>query len=588
MKQHLELFVKYLRPIRPRATLLAVLIFASIGLQLVNPQIIRYFIDTAVAGKDAQPLLLAALAFLGISLLAQLIGIAAVYVGEDVGWRATNQLRADLVRHCLRLDLSFHNAHTPGEMIERIDGDILNLANFFSRFVVRILGNVLLLIGVLLVLVFVDWRITLTLLTYIVLGLLGMAYLRQIAVPHWQAARQASADLFGFLEEQLAGTEDVRSSGAVAHTIQQLFAFNKVYLHKELNSATAGTLIVGIWVALYVLGQAVSFALSYYLLTRGVITIGAVYLVIYYTHFVFLRLSEIADQIQDLQRATASIGRVSTLYALQSKIQSPAAPAILPPGPLAVQFDDVTFGYGELEPVLRNVSFQLAPGKTLGLLGRTGSGKTTITRLLLHLYEPTHGVIRLGVHASRPDGAETRDLRELALDDLRRRVGLVTQHVQLFNASVRDNVTLFDASIPDTEIRRVIAELGLSDWYATLPNGLDTMLETAGSNLSAGEAQLLAFTRVFLRNPDLVILDEASSRLDPVTEKRIERAIDKLLANRTSIIVAHRLNTVQRADHVMIIEGGQIQEFGDYQALAYDPASRFYHLLQTGLQEVLA
>src|SRR3972149_10368255 len=165
MKQYGQLLVKYLKPMRSRVIWLAVLILTSIGLQLVNPLIIRYFIDTAVVSEDTRPLLLAALAFLGISVLAQIIGIAAVYVGEDVGWRATKRLRADLTRHCLRLDMSFHNAHTPGEMIERIDGDVLALANFFSRFVIRILGNVLLLVGVLLVLAFVDWRITLTLLT---------------------------------------------------------------------------------------------------------------------------------------------------------------------------------------------------------------------------------------------------------------------------------------------------------------------------------------------------------------------------------------------------------------------------------------
>ncbi len=582
MEQQRRLLVTYLRPLQGKVALLAALIFASIGLQLANPQIIRFFIDTAVSGTDRGPLLTAALAFLAISLLAQATGIAAVYVGEDVGWRATNRLRADLTRHSLGLDMAFHNAHSPGEMIERIDGDILNLANFFSRFVIRVVGNVLLLVGVLIVLAFVDWRITLALLAYIVLGLGGLVGLRQIAVPHWEASRQASANLFGFLEERLAGTEDVRSSGAVAHTLRQLFGLNRIYLRNDLKSATAGTLIIAVWAGLYVAGQAVGFALSYYLLGAGLITIGAVYLVIYYTHFVFLRLAEIAEQLQDLQRAAASVVRVAALLGERSAVQSPAAPAALPEGPLAVEFDNVTFRYGALEPVLRNVSFRLAPGKTLGLLGRTGSGKTTITRLLFRLYDPSEGAVRLGT------SGPAADLRSLELAALRQRVGLVTQHVDLFNASVRDNVTLFDERIPDAEVERAIAELGLSDWLASLPQGLDTMLESGGGNLSAGESQLLAFARVFLRDPDLVILDEASSRLDPVTEQRIERAIDALLAGRTGIIVAHRLNTVRRANQVMIIERGQVQEFGDYGALADNPSSHFHRLLKTGLTEVLA
>jgi ATP-binding cassette subfamily B protein len=180
------------------------------------------------------------------------------------------------------------------------------------------------------------------------------------------------------------------------------------------------------------------------------------------------------------------------------------------------------------------------------------------------------------------------DIRQTSLDDLRRRIGIVTQDVQLFRATVRDNLTFFDKSIADEKILSVIEELGLSAWYASLPDGLETELETEGSNLSAGEGQLLAFTRVFLKNPGLVILDEASSRLDPATEQLIERAVDKLLQERTGIIIAHRLSTVHRADHIMILDSGRISEFGDYDDLAGDPASHFYRLLRTGMAEVLA
>lgn len=588
MKRYWNLFVKYLKPMWPKAVLLAVLIFAGIGLQLANPQIVRYFIDTVVAGSDFRPLILIALAFLGVSLLAQIVGVTATYVGEDVGWRATNQLRADLTHHCLRLDMSFHNTHTPGEMIERIDGDVLTIASFFSQFVIHILGNVLLLVGVLFVLALDDWRISLALLAYVVLALAGLGYMRQIAVPYWRATRQASADLFGFLEEQLASTEDIRSSGAVAYVMRNLFKFSKACLDTALKSVTVNTLIAGVGAGLYVVGQSVAFVSGYYLLREGLLTVGAVYLVIYYTNFVFGRLFEIADQIQGLQQSVASIERVGVLYAVESMIKSTPTPAVLPPGPLAVLFDDITFGYNELEPVLQNVSFHLQPGKTLGLLGRTGSGKTTITRLLFRLYDPAHGTICLGANGSRSGLMDACDIREIALDDLRQRIGMVTQNVQLFNAAVRDNVTFFDENISDEEILQVIAELGLSDWYGALPEGLDTRLETGGSNLSAGEAQLLAFARVFLSDPGLVILDEASSRLDPATEKLIDCAIDKLLENRTGIIVAHRLSTVHRVDHIMIIENGRIQEFGDYEDLVHDPTSRFYSLLQTGLEEVLA
>ena len=222
-------------------------------------------------------------------------------------------------------------------------------------------------------------------------------------------------------------------------------------------------------------------------------------------------------------------------------------------------------------------AFQLPPGAVLGLLGRTSSGKTTLTRLLFRLFDPTAGTIRLG----------DTDLRDTRLVELRQRIGLVTQEVQLFHATVRDNLTFFDPSIPDGRIVAVLDEVGLTRWYRSLPAGLDTELAAGGSGLSAGEAQLLAFARVFLRDPGLVILDEASSRLDPATEGQLERAVDRLLQGRTAIVIAHRLATVERADEIALLEAGHIVEQGARIALARDPTSRFSQLRRIGLAEVL-
>jgi ABC-type multidrug transport system fused ATPase/permease subunit len=212
------------------------------------------------------------------------------------------------------------------------------------------------------------------------------------------------------------------------------------------------------------------------------------------------------------------------------------------------------------------------------LLGRTGSGKTTIARLLLRLYDPTAGAVLLG-------GV---DLRAAHIADLRRHIGMVTQDVQLFHASVRDNLTLFDRAIDDARIMQALDELGLADWCRALPRGLDTMLGAGGSGISAGEAQLLAFTRIFLKDPGLVILDEASSRLDPASERLIERAVERLLAGRTGIIIAHRLGSIARVDTVLILEEGRIREFGPLPVLAADARSRLAHLLRAGLEEVPA
>jgi ATP-binding cassette subfamily B protein len=294
----------------------------------------------------------------------------------------------------------------------------------------------------------------------------------------------------------------------------------------------------------------------------------------------------LTHQMQSFQKVGACIQRLTELRKIQPKVMDGANGSMQalnlqtpsPAGmPLELAFENVAFSYNTEDTILRDLTFLLQPGKVLGLLGRTGSGKTTLTRLVFRLYDPSAGRILVnGV-----------DLRDGELEELRRRIGVVTQEVQLFRASVRDNLTFFDRGIPDERILTALEELELGDWLRSLPHGLDTQLETGSRSLSAGEAQLLAFARIFLRSPGLVILDEASSRLDPATEQRIERAIDRLLRDRTAIVVAHRLGSVQRSGEILILEEGQVCEFGLREQLAGDPASRFHQLLQTGLEEVL-
>ena len=241
-----------------------------------------------------------------------------------------------------------------------------------------------------------------------------------------------------------------------------------------------------------------------------------------------------------------------------------------------MELDGVSFGYAEDAPVLRDVSVRLEPGRVLGVVGRTGSGKTTLTRLLPRFYDPLAGAVRLG-------GV---DLRTVRLAAVRARIGLVTQEVHLFNASVRDNLTLFDDGVPDDRISAVLDTLGLAGWLRELPRGLDTLLGPGGAGLSAGQAQVLACARIFLRDPDLVILDEASSRLDPATERLVHTALGRLLDGRTGIIVAHRLATIAYADDILVLEDGQVREHGPRLALAADPTSRFAGLLRVATEEV--
>ena len=573
--------VRYLRPHRPRVALLAALLLSSIGLQLLNPQILRYFIDTAAAGGVVRALLGAAVLFMIVALSGQAVSVAATYLGEQVGWLATNALRADLAAHCLDLDMPFHNARTPGELIERVDGDVTALANFFSQFVVQVLGSILLLVGVLALLFREDWRVGLALTVFALVALAVLRRSQNLAVPAMAAERESNARLFGFIEERLAGLDDIRANGAGAYVMRGFHRWMRDLFHTERKAWVMEAWLWIITTALFIVGYALALASGAYLFQAGSMSIGTVYLIFQYTEMLRRPLEQLTEQLKEFQRATASIGRVQELYDEQSSILDGPG-ATIPSGPLPVEMEDVSFGYGEEGRVLRNVSFRLEPGKVLGLLGRTGSGKTTVTRLLFRLYDRDTGAIRLG-------GV---DIEAARLAELRQRVGMVTQEVQLFQATVRDNLTLFDPSISDARIEEVLCEMGLWAWYASLPAGLETELAPGGGGLSAGEAQLIAFTRVFLKDPGLVILDEASSRLDPATEHLIQRAGEKLLHNRTGIIIAHRLHTVHRADEIMILEGGHVREYGARERLANDPDSRFARLLRPegtrGLEEILA
>lgn len=574
-RQYAALLSQYLKPHWMRVTLLAVFMLGGVGLNLVKPQILRYFFDTAEAGGETRNLLIAAgLLFIAVSFFRQVVTLVSSYLGQDVGWRATNQMRGDLAHHCLQLDMPFHHEHTPGEMVERVDGDTTALSNFFSQFILQVIGSFLLLGGSLALVIREDWRIGIALTGFVIVAILIYNLTRNVAVPIYTAEREGYARLFGFLEERLTGIEDLRTNGGISYTMDRFYDVNRDVYGRAVKAHVMGEILRMISGVLLAFGQVLTMAMSIYLFREGVFTIGTVLLVIQYVVMLRGPLVMMNRQINDLQRATAGLKRIEEFYRITSNIVD-GTEALPTSEALGIEFDAVTFGYTGDESVLKDVSFQLQPGKSLGLLGRTGSGKTTITRLLFRLYEINNGQIRIG----------NKPIADIQLENLRDRIGLVTQDVQLFNATVRQNLTLFDTEISDDQILSVIGELGLSEWYHSLSDGLDTLIE--GTGLSAGEAQLLAFARVFLKDPKLVILDEPSSRLDPATEQRIDNAVQRLLKGRTSIIIAHRLGTVQQVDEIMILADGEIEEYDERKRLVQNPDSIFSQLLKTGLEEMI-
>lgn len=577
LREYAGLLAQYLIPQWPAMTALGLLLLSGIAMQLISPQLIRYFIDTAQSGQGGEKLMQAALWFIGLSVLTQGVRVIAAYIGENVGWTATNQLRSEVAAHCLKLDMSFHKKHTSGSIIERVDGDINALGNFFSNFVILLLSNMVLMTGILILLFRENVLIGAVMTIFVIFALTVIQRIRRYAAPMWTKMRQISAEFYGFLGEHLEGTEDTRANGATAYVLHRFHSLLRTWLPIRIRAFFGFAAMWITAIVVFALGNAMAFGISAYLWRQGSITIGAVYMVFHYTELLAQPIEKIRQQLEDLQKADASITRIRELLGTESLIRDGDSGRLLPEGALSVEFRSVTFGYEEDNTTLEGLNFRLEPGKVLGLLGRTGSGKSTTARLLLRFYDPGQGAILLG----------DTDIREVRLHDLRSRIGFVTQNIEIFQGTVRDNLTFYDSSIDDTLIRQVLEELGLGNWLASLPKGLDTLLESGGGGLSAGEAQLLAFARVFLKNPGLVVLDEASSRLDPATEQLLERAVNRLLKDRTCIIIAHRLSTIQRADDILMLDDGRIAEHGKRLALLADPGSRFSRVMEAGLEEVL-
>jgi len=571
-----RLLSKYLRPQLHKVIILGVSLLLSIGLQLLNPQITRFFIDGALRGISYNILIETAIIFIGIIFMQQLLAILITYLGKSIGWTSTNALRTDLVEHCLGMDMEFHKSLKPGELIERIDGDVAILLNFFSQLIVVVISNVMLVIGVLILLFREDWMIGLAQTVFVVIATFILIQVQSVAVPHWKLVRELTGKFYGFIGEQITSTEDIKSSGAISNTMNNFHEFLQKWLPLRRKATVMGYSMYFVLLALIGISNTIALGLGAYLRQKGIVTIGTIYLFYNYTSYLVTPIDQIRRQLQNLQAAEASIWRIDELFNRKSKLGDIAG-KILENTPFDIFVNNVNFEYEENVTVLKDISFKLSQGKILGVLGRTGSGKTTIARLLIRLNDPKEGEIYFGGHA----------IKSIGLKSLRERVAYVTQDVQLFYASVRDNITFFNKDIKDETIVKVIEKVGLSSWYYSLPNALDTIIDASGGGLSAGEAQLLAFVRAFLKDPSLVILDEASSRLDPATEKLIQSAILKLLEGRSGIIISHRLWSVKCADEIMILDQGKVLEYGNRKDLEEDKNSRFYNLIKAGIEEVL-
>lgn len=388
-----------------------------------------------------------------------------------------------------------------------------------------------------------------------------------MAVSAAEEERETSAQLYGFIEERLAGIEDIRANGGGEASMASFVPVATDFFNRtRIAWRKRAQFWVGSNTAFWS-GDIIALVLGVLLVTSDAITVGTAFLLLQYTQLVRVPIEQVSQEFQELQKAAGGILRIDGIRRLRSTIR--VGDATLPDGALSVRFEDVSFSYDD-KPVLTGIDFEVSAGTTLGIVGRTGGGKTTITRLISRLYQSDTGAVEVGDVL----------IDSISEESLRHRIGVVTQDVQLFAATVRDNLTYFDRSRSDDDILGTLRLAGLGTWIDDL--GLDTSIGSDGAGLSAGESQLLAFARVFLQSPGLVLLDEPSSRLDPATEALLANATERLFAGRTVIIIAHRLDTLRTVDEIMVVADGSILEHGRRADLAADPTSAFSSMLAAG------
>lgn len=575
LKMYWNLQKKYLVLFKKELLLLAISLFSNLALTLINPQVIRYYIDTIATSIDLKALTIAASIYIGISLLSHFTYLSALYFGIRIVWGATNRLRYDLTKHCINLDMTFHNKYKPGEMIERIDGDVIALSNFFSRFTFDLIGSVILIIGILTAFFIESWIFGVAFTGFTILAIVLLYLVRNFTSKFWQRLRDSTAKLFGFIEESITATEDIQSLGSTKYIMKRFHDYSRVEYKTTLRAEIADWMFRAVSWGMVSLSVTLVFIICIPLYGNSLLSSGTIYMILSYVYMLLRPIHSILSQLQVFQQINANITRINELFNEESKIDDINKTEI-PSGDFRLEFDKVTFGYIQEEVVLQNISFNLDSNRCLGIIGRTGSGKTTITKLISRLYEPNQGLIKI----------KGKNIRDFHLKSLRKKIEYVTQEVDIFNASLRDNITLFNKCVPDEAVTEVILELGLGDWFKKLPNGLDTII-LSEIGLSAGESQLIALTRAFLKDPELVVLDEASSRLDPATEQLINTALGKLLYGRCSIIIAHRLSTLDKVDEILVLERGEILEYGSREELIRTPNSQFSILLQKNYEGLL-
>lgn len=546
---------------RPHARSVVVgvlLLLVSVAMQLAGPLVLWQLIDVYVAEGTRAGVIGSALVYALLFLVGAATTYFQVVVLAKMGLSIVADLKRRLFRHLLRLSLAYFDKNTPGTLLARVESDSERLQALFSEVSIAVLRTLILISGMLAVMLAVNWQATLAVLGLAVPLVVITVYFFRWMRGLYQQVRRFYARISGFVTEYVQGVPVLQAFGYERRAAARLAALNQ---DKLVADRRASLLEYGFWGFLSAMEVAAVMVILYVGSGRSLgvaMTGGTFVLFLEYTRQAFWPLAIFAEQIGFIQRAFASADRVFAV--LDTPSRTPDRPGVsdeVPDDWREVSFEGITFVYDGGTRALDDVSFTVRRGERVALVGLSGGGKTTLTNLLLRYYEPTAGRIAL-------DGTDIRDFTQRAW---RERIGLVLQDIHLFPGTVGENLRALVDEIPQENLERAVAIVGAEGVIESLPRGFDEILSEGGSNLSMGERQLLSFARAVVRDPDILVLDEATSSVDPGTERRLQASIDRLLAGRTSLIIAHRLATIVNADRILVVHDGRIAEEGTHTQL---------------------
>jgi len=522
----------------------------------IRPYLIKVMYDDYIIKNDMEGLKMVALIFIAIVLVVGPLRYLFIYITSLLGQYVVLDLRNNVFKHISELQLKYFDKTAVGQSTTRTINDVEAINTVFTQGSFTIIADLLGLFAVIGIMFYTSWRLALICLLVMPFLIIATYIFKEKVKVAFQHVRTQISKMNAFLQERISGMREIQILNAEKREMSKFKVINKAYTQANLNSI----LYYAIFFPVVELFSSIAFALliwygaSGYL--EGKVSFGSLIAFPMFLSMLFRPIRLMADKFNTLQMGLVASGRVFTV--LDNKNKIPDYGTIEKETMDGkVQFENVSFAYEDDNYVLNDISFQLNPGETVAIVGSTGSGKTTIINLLNRLYEVKQGSIKI----------DDVDIKKYSLHNLRSRISMVLQDVFLFNGTVLDNIRLRNDTITKEEIVVASKMIGAHKYIIQLPNDYDFLISERGSNLSVGQRQLISFVRALVFNPDILILDEATSSIDTETELTIQYAIEKLIQKRSSIIIAHRLSTIRHADKILVLEKGQIVESGDHNSL---------------------